>query len=230
LHRWTAAFARQADRGGADAGVAQVTNFAVRFFPIFLACYFGQGVTVAAANALPAAVVGILGMFGTLLPLVGFAMLLNTIVRKKTDLLFYIFGSFSRNRSICRFCPRCLSVRHRVSGRAHSVPARNRRMLKPPIRIGNACSRSGTWSAVTGNGLIWHLSAQNMERMQAPALVRMLAAVREKLYPNDPERQQRLLQRHTPFFNTEPYVAVSCPASCSAWRRKTRSGAISPRR
>jgi len=59
--------------------------------------------------------------------------------------------------------------------------------------------------------MLWHLSAQNMERMQAPALVRMLAAVREKLYPNDPERQQRLLQRHTPFFNTEPYVGSIVP-------------------
>lgn len=49
-----------------------------------------------------------------------------------------------------------------------------------------------------------YLSTQNMERMQAPAVVRTLYTVKDKLYPNDPEAQKDLLARHMEFFNTEP--------------------------
>jgi PTS system mannose-specific IID component len=59
--------------------------------------------------------------------------------------------------------------------------------------------------------MLWNLSAQNMERMEAPAIVRMLSLVREKFYPGDEEKQKQLLARHTPFFNTEPYVGCIVP-------------------
>lgn len=49
-----------------------------------------------------------------------------------------------------------------------------------------------------------YLSTQNMERMQAPAVVRTLYTVKDKLYPNDKEAQQDLMSRHMEFFNTEP--------------------------
>ena len=49
-----------------------------------------------------------------------------------------------------------------------------------------------------------YLSTQNMERMQAPAVVRTLYTVKDKLYPNDQEAQKDLLARHMEFFNTEP--------------------------
>lgn len=49
-----------------------------------------------------------------------------------------------------------------------------------------------------------YLSTQNMERMQAPAVVRTMYTVKDKLYPGNPEAQKDLLQRHMEFFNTEP--------------------------
>lgn len=48
------------------------------------------------------------------------------------------------------------------------------------------------------------LSIQNMERMQAPGVVRTLYTVKDKLYPGDKEAQKDLLIRHMEFFNTEP--------------------------
>jgi len=52
---------------------------------------------------------------------------------------------------------------------------------------------------------IWlNLSTQNMERMQAPALVRALWSVKDKLYPGNKEAQQDLMSRNMEFFNTEP--------------------------
>lgn len=49
-----------------------------------------------------------------------------------------------------------------------------------------------------------YLSIQNMERMQAPGVVRTLWTVKDKLYPGDKEAQQDLMIRHMEFFNTEP--------------------------
>jgi mannose/fructose/N-acetylgalactosamine-specific phosphotransferase system component IID len=59
--------------------------------------------------------------------------------------------------------------------------------------------------------MFWTLSAQNMERMEAPALIRMVGIVKDKLYPGDLEKQKELLERHEPFFNTEPYLGCIVP-------------------
>jgi mannose/fructose/N-acetylgalactosamine-specific phosphotransferase system component IID len=47
--------------------------------------------------------------------------------------------------------------------------------------------------------------------MEAPAIVRMLGKVKDKLYPNDEDAQKALLARHTAFFNTEPYIGSIIP-------------------
>lgn len=52
--------------------------------------------------------------------------------------------------------------------------------------------------------MFFNLSVQNFERMEGPAIVKMLADVREEIYPNDKEAQKEMLERHTIFFNTEP--------------------------
>ncbi|MGI6580712.1 MAG: PTS system mannose/fructose/sorbose family transporter subunit IID [Erysipelotrichaceae bacterium] len=52
------------------------------------------------------------------------------------------------------------------------------------------------------------LSAQNMERMEAPGFAGMMARVADKLYPGDIEKQKDLVKRHTTFYNTQPMVGV----------------------
>lgn len=59
--------------------------------------------------------------------------------------------------------------------------------------------------------MFYNLSVQNFERMQGPAIIKMLADVREDLYPGDPEAQQEMLERHEVFFNTEPYLGSIVP-------------------
>lgn len=54
------------------------------------------------------------------------------------------------------------------------------------------------------NWMWFNLSTQNMERMQAPAVVRSLWSAKDKLYPNDKPAQQDLMMRNMEFFNTEP--------------------------
>ena len=59
--------------------------------------------------------------------------------------------------------------------------------------------------------MFWNLSVQNFERMEGPAIVKMLADVREELYPGDPEAQKEMLERHSIFFNTEPNLGSIVP-------------------
>ncbi len=54
------------------------------------------------------------------------------------------------------------------------------------------------------NWIWFNLSTQNMERMQAPAVVRCMWTVKDKLYPNQKDEQKDLMERHMEFFNTEP--------------------------
>ncbi len=61
------------------------------------------------------------------------------------------------------------------------------------------------------NWMFWNLSVQNFERMEGPAIVKMLADVREELYPGDVEAQKEMLERHSIFFNTEPFLGSIVP-------------------
>ena len=61
--------------------------------------------------------------------------------------------------------------------------------------------------------MFFNLSVQNFERMEGPAIVKMLADVREEIYPNDKEAQKEMLERHTIFFNTEPNLGSIVPGT-----------------
>lgn len=61
------------------------------------------------------------------------------------------------------------------------------------------------------NWMIWNLSLYQPETMQAPALVKMFGDIREDLYPQDLDKQKELMERHLPFFNTEPFLGAIIP-------------------
>lgn len=60
------------------------------------------------------------------------------------------------------------------------------------------------------NWLMFSMSCQNMERMQAPGFARCMGIVADKLY-DDKEEQKQLMLRHTQFFNTQPSMGVIIP-------------------
>ena len=72
--------------------VGQISNFVVRFVPTFLCIYLGQDFAIAFAQSIPEWLGGVLFTFGSLLPLIGFAILLNYVAKKTTDLTFYLVG------------------------------------------------------------------------------------------------------------------------------------------
>ncbi len=208
----------------------QITNFLARFVPIFLACYFGRDFTTKVAGSLPVAVIGIFGMFGTLLPLVGFSILLCYLVKKPADLLYYVLGfilSAALNLPILPVLAVAsllafMDIRYSPASaqpvlETGATLERKERLLSPKD------VRRCYW-----NWMLWNLSVQNMERMEAPAIVRMLGIVREKLYPCDLEKQKALLKRHTPFFNTEPYGGCIVPGIVLGMEEENAMGAGVP--
>lgn len=72
--------------------VGQVTNFLFRFTPIFLINYFGSDLVAKMVNVIPTWFTSILQIFAGMLPLVGFVLLLRTLVKKNFDLIFFVFG------------------------------------------------------------------------------------------------------------------------------------------
>lgn len=66
--------------------------FVLRFFPIFLACYLGPEVMTNVMNNIPPQLSGIIGIFGGMLPLIGFAIILKQCVKKNFELIYFLFG------------------------------------------------------------------------------------------------------------------------------------------
>ena len=57
------------------------------------------------------------------------------------------------------------------------------------MKLSKSAIRRAYW-----DWMFYNLSVQNFERMQGPAIIKMLADVREDLYPGDPEAQQEMLE------------------------------------
>lgn len=73
------------------------------------------------------------------------------------------------------------------------------------------------------NWITFALGCQNMERMMAPAWVRMFGLVADKLYDNK-EDQKALMKRHTQFFNTEEAMGSIIPGMILGMEEKKAEG------
>lgn len=72
--------------------VGQITNFVFRFTPIFLINFLGADVVTEIVKVIPQWFTDILQIFASMLPIVGFTLLLKMIVKSNFDLLFFVFG------------------------------------------------------------------------------------------------------------------------------------------
>ncbi len=195
--------------------VGQLTNFVVRFFPIFLCTYFGAPFAEMVSTMIPIEVVGILAGFGKILPLIGFAILLKYVYKKPLDIIYYLIGFLMAATLKLPIVPVVIVAAlfayfdFNYSGKteplaAAAAPVDERAEVKRLLSKKDVFSCYRSW-------LVWNLSVQNMERMEGPAIIRMLGGVKDKLYPGNREKQKELLERHEPFFNTEPYVGCLVP-------------------
>jgi PTS system mannose-specific IIC component len=72
--------------------VGQITNFVLRFIPILVINYFGSGLVTTLVEMMPAWLTDILQIFANMLPLVGFMLLMRTLVKKDLDLIYFVLG------------------------------------------------------------------------------------------------------------------------------------------
>ena len=69
-----------------------VIQFVLTFLIVIIGCLAGQEVMVSLVNNMPAWLTGVLGVFSSILPLVGFSLLLMSLVNAPTQLVYVLFG------------------------------------------------------------------------------------------------------------------------------------------
>lgn len=94
---WIRVMEKFIDEGKLDAAAnvpiyGNVFLFIFRFFPIFLASYLGSGVMTGLMNSIPPQLTQIIGILGGMLPLIGFAIILKSIVKKYFDFAYFVLG------------------------------------------------------------------------------------------------------------------------------------------
>lgn len=94
---WVHLMDRQLEAGELDKAAAvpyygQAFLFIFRFIPIFLACYLGPTFMTQVMNSIPPALSSIIGIFGGMLPLIGFAIILKQCVKQNYEFIYFIFG------------------------------------------------------------------------------------------------------------------------------------------
>lgn len=72
--------------------VGQITNIVLRFFPILVINYFGADLVTRLVEIMPVWLTDILQIFANMLPLVGFMLLMRTLVKKDLDLIYFVLG------------------------------------------------------------------------------------------------------------------------------------------
>lgn len=197
--------------------VGQITNFLVRFIPIFVCLFFGAPLVPKFQEVIPIEVVGILAGFGNLLPLIGFAILLRYVCKRTIDLIYYLVG-FTLSAALGLPVVPVLIIAALLAYIDFRYSDKNEIVQEAAVpdereekeEVERLLNKKDVFSCYR-SWLVWNLSVQNMERMEGPAIIRMLGMVREKLYPGDREKQKELLERHEPFFNTEPYLGCIVP-------------------
>ena len=71
---------------------AQFITFLVRVIPIMLAIYFGKDLVESLLKSMPEVVTHIVSVLGGVLPALGIAMLMNILIKKKAELVFFFLG------------------------------------------------------------------------------------------------------------------------------------------
>ncbi len=67
-------------------------QFIFRFFPILFACLLGVDVMTKFISSIPPQLAGIINIFGAMLPIVGFTLILKMIVKSNFQFVFFVFG------------------------------------------------------------------------------------------------------------------------------------------
>lgn len=70
----------------------QLITALIRIVPVFLAIYYGADTVQTLVNYFPEVVTKIITVLGGVLPALGIGMLMNILIKEKSELIFFLFG------------------------------------------------------------------------------------------------------------------------------------------
>lgn len=70
----------------------QLIVFLSRVIPIMVAIYLGQGAVQSLLDSMPQVVLDIVSVLGGILPALGIGLLMNILIKEKSDLIYFFFG------------------------------------------------------------------------------------------------------------------------------------------
>jgi PTS system mannose-specific IIC component len=80
------------DMAAAIPILGNLFQFIFRFFPILFACLLGAEVMTGFINMIPKQLSSIITIFGAMLPIIGFTLILKMIVKNNLQFVFFVFG------------------------------------------------------------------------------------------------------------------------------------------
>lgn len=72
--------------------IPQICTFLIRFLPVFLGIYLGQGFVDGVLASVPEKVTDIISVLGGVLPALGVALLMNIVIKENIQMIFFLFG------------------------------------------------------------------------------------------------------------------------------------------
>lgn len=186
--------------------------------PVPILCLLGQGAVVSAVSMLPDWLLGCLGSFTRLLPLLGFMILLAGLLKNNAQWILFVFGFAlvkAAGLSVLTVTIIALAIAYVIflcSGKGEeSSPVEAIPEKDDEAGAGGEDSRLASLKSDKRFirrmyvRLMFHLNQLfTMERMQGPTMELMAASAADDLYPGQKEKQIDLVDRHMVFFNTQP--------------------------
>ncbi len=214
---------RYADRGQ-EGGIAAMvhTGNAVHYLaealPTFVALAIGVEAVKAVAGAIPQWLYAGINLAGNMLPALGFALLLNSLVTPALFPFFvlgFLLAAYTPFNvvgvaGLAVLVAAVMQTQRRTAEAPAARPAQP--APKMPAMAGGSVSAVAMTQVTSGDirRIFWRgfalQSAFSFDRMQALGFTWALIPFLKKIYQGQPQRYVEALKRHLVFFNTHPWI------------------------
>ncbi len=224
------------------AHLGNLLYFLTAAIPVYVALQLGSGAAQAFFNSIPASVLAGLSVTGKILPVVGFAVLLNMLLTRRFlpfFLIGFVLAAYLKLPSlgIALLGGAAALIFFEWVGKPAETPAREiesatrPQVAREPVPVAGGSDGAAAVGGPRVNSgdlryLFWRSfglqSAFSFERMQTLGLVWAMLPLLQKLY-GDAEELRQALRRHLTFFNTEPILGGSTILGMTAAMEEKRA-------
>lgn len=212
-----------------DVILPQLSLFIMSFIPCFLIVYFGAEYVQPVIDFLGDNVVGALTTVGGMLPAVGIALTFKALFKGESIVFFFLgflmvqyFGLGMIGLGFMALVITIIYMQLKGHGfenlkAGFAQPAENEEtkyVLLDKKTIKKSWFR---W-------IMFNQANYNYERMQGTGFCHAMLPIINKLYPNNKEKREELMQTHMQFFNTEPQWGACIIGLTAALEEKRAQG------